>query len=47
MKRINIALLSMTVLLALSATSAHALTEMTGNTDGGAFFKIEIGRAHV
>jgi hypothetical protein len=42
MKRVNIALLSLAVALALSATSAHALTEMTGNTDGGAFFKIVV-----
>ncbi|MBW2578093.1 MAG: hypothetical protein JRE38_08500 [Deltaproteobacteria bacterium] len=42
MKRINIALLSLAVLLALFTTSAHALTEMTGNTDGGAFFKIVV-----
>ena len=42
MKRVNTTLLSLALSLAFFATSAHALTEMTGNTDGGAFFKIVV-----
>ena len=42
MKRFNTALLSLALPLALFAANAHALTEMTGNTDGGAFFKIVV-----
>ena len=42
MKRINSVSLFLAALVALSASSAHALTEMTGNTDGGAFFRIVV-----
>ena len=42
MKRSSIASLLSTVSLALIASSAHAVTEMTGNTDGGAFFRIVV-----
>jgi len=42
MKRISSASLFLAALFTLSTTSAHAVTEMTGNTDGGAFFRIVV-----
>jgi len=42
MKRIHSVSLFLAALLLLFASSAHADTEMTGNTDGGAFFRIVV-----
>ncbi len=42
MKRITSVSLFLAVLVALFASGAHAVTEMTGNTDGGAFFRIVV-----
>jgi hypothetical protein len=42
MNRIKSVSLCLAALVALSASSAHAVTELTGNTDGGAFFRIVV-----
>ena len=42
MNRIKGISLFLAALVALSASSAHAVTELNGNTDGGAFFRIVV-----